>query len=122
MLGGLPIRMRRGKWIVILACLAILVVLPETPNSAGEAQGDHSVDLPSGSELKTGTGPLPSREPLYVSVRMKPSPRTLVAGESGSFEIEAFQNDRQNACMESGCGGSRHDLYFHHPGQWDCLH
>ena len=89
--------MRRGKWIAILACLAIMLVLPETLNSAGEAQGDHSIDLSPQPEPKTSTGTLPSRDPRYVSVRIKPSPRTLVAGESGSFEIEAFPIDHQNA-------------------------
>jgi di/tricarboxylate transporter len=86
-----------GKWIIVLVCLATMVVLPGTLNSASEAQVGHSEDLSGLPGLKTGTGGLPSREPRYVSVQMKPSPRTLVAGEAGTFEIEAFPKDPQSA-------------------------
>ena len=93
----MSIRTRMGKWILFLICLAVMVVLPGTLNSAGEIQAGPSQDLSAVPGLKAGKGGIPSREPRYVSIQIKPSPRRLVAGETGSFEIEAFPKDPESA-------------------------
>ena len=82
--------MRTKKWIIFVACLAGVGFLFGWARAAGEAKFVPSVNVSRIPELKTG---IPSREPRYISVRMKEPLQTLVAGETGSFEIEAYLNE-----------------------------
>lgn len=61
--------------------------------SAGEAQFVPARNVSRIPELKSGKGVIPSRTPRYISVRVKNPLQTLVAGETGSFEIEAYLNE-----------------------------
>lgn len=63
----------------------------------GDAQVVHSENLSRLPERKTVTKLIPSRGSRYISVRMKLPFRALVAGETGSFEIEASPNVPKNA-------------------------
>ncbi|MFH1488422.1 MAG: SLC13 family permease [Pseudomonadota bacterium] len=64
--------------IIVIAFMAVMVVLFGGLKSACRAA-------------------IPSREPRYITVRMKIPLQTLVAGENGSFEIEASPKDPKSA-------------------------
>jgi di/tricarboxylate transporter len=82
--------MKTKKWIIFIVCLAGMAFLFERTKSAGEAHFVPSMNVSRMSEFKTSVDGMPSREPRYISVRMKKPLQTLVAGETGSFEIEAY--------------------------------
>jgi len=84
--------MRTKKWIIFAVCIAGMAFLLGQASSAGEATFAPSMNVSRIPELKNGTGGVPSREPRYISVRMKKPLRTLIAGETASFEIEAYLN------------------------------
>jgi di/tricarboxylate transporter len=88
--------MRTKKWIVFVVCLAGMAFIFGRTTSAGEEQFAPSRNLTRTPELKSGTGVIPSREPRYISVRLKSPLQTLIAGETGSFEIEAYLNEPQS--------------------------
>ena len=85
--------MRTRKWIIFVVCLAGMASLFGRTSSADEAKFVPSVNVSRIPELKSAAGVVPSREPRYISVRMKNPLQTLVAGETGSFEIEAYLNE-----------------------------
>lgn len=85
--------MKSNKRIMIVFCLAGLAVLLGGTNVASRAQVARSKDLSRMVRRRTGPGVAPSRMPRYVSVRMEPPRQTLVAGETGSLELEAFLPD-----------------------------
>ncbi len=85
------------KRIIFITCLAVMAVFLGSLTSDGDTQVVHSKNLSRLPERKTVTGFIPSRGPRYISFRMKLPLRALVAGETGSFEIEASPNDPKNA-------------------------
>lgn len=85
--------MRTKKWIIFVVCLSGMAFLFGLTKSAGEAQFVPSRNVSRIPELKSETGVIPSREPRYISVRVKNPLQTLVAGETGSFKIEAYLNE-----------------------------
>ena len=85
--------MRTRKWIIFVVCLAGMAFFFGRARAAGEAKFVPSMNVSRIPELKSGSGVVPSREPRYISVRMKEPLQTLVAGETGSFEIEVHLNE-----------------------------
>jgi di/tricarboxylate transporter len=84
--------MRIRKRVIFFVCLTSLILLFGQARSVGEAEVASSLNGSGGQESKSGTGVIPSRGPRYISVRLKVPLQTLVAGETGSFEIEAYLN------------------------------
>ncbi|MBU2498052.1 MAG: hypothetical protein KKE57_04070 [Proteobacteria bacterium] len=82
--------MRTKNWIIFVVCLAGMAFLFGRTKSAGEVQLGLSRNVSGIPEVKTGAGAIPSRAPRYISVQMKKPLQTLVARETGSFEIEAY--------------------------------
>ncbi|MEJ2056416.1 MAG: hypothetical protein P8X39_01090, partial [Desulfofustis sp.] len=87
--------MKSKKWIIILVALAAMTALPGALNSADSphvfvTKNKNSPELVPAAQVSS------SRQPRYVSVRLKSAFRTLVAGETGTFEIEAILNQPKN--------------------------
>lgn len=82
--------MRISKWILLVSCLAVPAVILFTPFILSQkSQEAHALSPPLVQQtVSFGKAP-PSRSPRYISVRMKKSLETLIAGETGSFELEA---------------------------------
>lgn len=89
--------MRIKKWLIFTACLAGMAVLLWRSNSAGKAQIIHSTNVSRIPGVNTVGDIARSRQPRYVSVRMKAPLKTLVSGETGSFELEARLNEPGSA-------------------------
>ena len=70
-----------------------MFILLEGTESAGEAPFGTSMNMSQIPQWESGALVVPSREPRYISVRMKKPLQTLIAGETGSFEIEAYLNE-----------------------------
>jgi di/tricarboxylate transporter len=88
--------MKRLKFIFLLVCLAIPAVTLVFRH-AGSCQIVHEAQaLPTGLVQPPNT-PHHSRAPRYVSVRTKKPLPTLIAGETGSFELEARLKETKNA-------------------------
>jgi len=84
------------KRVIIVVFLAGMVFLFGPTTSADEALLAPAINVSGNPELKNGLGVIPPREPRYISVRMKEPLQTLVAGETGSFEIEAYLNEPES--------------------------
>ena len=81
--------MRTSKWILFIVCLAVPAVIVFNkfmPNH--KLQKAHALPPPFVQQLDTSGSAPPSRAPRYISVRMKKPIETLIAGETGSFELE----------------------------------
>jgi di/tricarboxylate transporter len=82
--------MRTSKWVLFVVCLvaaAVIIFNNFISNHKiieAPAQTSPFVQQP----VTFGTDPL-SRSPRYISVGMKKPLKTLIAGETGSFELEA---------------------------------
>jgi di/tricarboxylate transporter len=87
-----------SKWILFAVCLAIAVGIvsnqwaPNRNMQAAQALPPQFVQHPGAS-----VSPPPSRSPRYISVRMKKPLETMIAGETGSFELEARLNEPESA-------------------------
>jgi len=88
---------KNRKKIIVIAFMGVVIVLLGGFKSACRAQDVHSRNLFRMQELRSARNAIPSREPRYITVRMASPLPTLVAGEIGSFEIEAFPNDYERA-------------------------
>ena len=85
------------KRIFFLTYLGVIVFFLGCSITYGSAQVVHSENLIRPPERRPSTEIIPSRGPRYISVQMKLPLRALVAGETGSFEIEASLNAPKNA-------------------------
>ncbi len=85
------------KWIIIVVFLATMAAIVGTLNSSETAQVVRAKKEPPMLESETVDPVSRSRQPRHVSVRMEPVFRTLIAGETGSFELEARLNPSGNA-------------------------
>jgi len=85
--------MRTKNRIIFAVCLCGMFFLLGGTESAGEAPFGTSMNMSQIPRLESGAVVVPSREPRYISVRMKKPLQTLVAGETGSLEIEAYLNE-----------------------------
>ena len=78
---------KRFLWI---ACLSVsAAVIYSIPLSTRESWGAPPPSPPLPQPAAASDSVAPSRLPKYISVRMKQPLKTLIAGESGSFELEA---------------------------------
>jgi di/tricarboxylate transporter len=84
------------KWIIIVVVLAAMTAIPGVLDSTSSAQVLVTKNETSVPESEPAVHISSSRQPRYVSVRMKSAFRTLVAGETGKFEIEAILNQPKN--------------------------
>ena len=86
---------KRYLWLTCLAiAAAVILSLPFSPPTAWGGSPPSSL-LP-----KTTAAPdrvAMSRTPKYITVRMKQPLKTLIAGESGSFELEARLNTPEDS-------------------------
>lgn len=89
--------MRTKKPIILIVLLVGMAFLIGRSKSAGENHFDNTGAPPQVSELNLPLGVIPSRAPDYISVRMKRPLKTLIARETGSFELEARLNDPKSA-------------------------
>ncbi len=82
--------MRASKWVIFSVCLAIAAVfIVNNIISNHKIKKAHSPTPPFVQRpVTSGTAP-PSRAPRYIIVRMKKPLKTLIAGETDSFELEA---------------------------------
>jgi di/tricarboxylate transporter len=82
--------MRASKWVIFSVCLAIAAVfIVNNIISNHKIKKAHSPTPPFVQQpVTSGTAP-PSRAPRYIIVRMKKPLKTLIAGETDSFELEA---------------------------------
>ena len=88
--------MMAKKWIIIVLCLAAMAAIVGTLNSSETAQVVQAKKESPIPESETVGRVSRSRQPRHVSVRMEPAFRTLVAGETGKFELEARLNSQGN--------------------------
>jgi hypothetical protein len=88
--------MMAKKWIIIVVCLAAMAAIVGTLNSSEAAQVVQAKKESPIPESETVGRVSRSRQPRHVSVRIKPAFRTLVAGETGKFELEARLNSQGN--------------------------
>lgn len=95
--------MARKKWIIFILCLVGVVFIYE--KFVRKPQTIYPVKPPSTVGTKAETKVLSSQTLGHVSVRMKNPLQSLVAGDTGSFEIEATINDTGKA--------------YDHPLEWD---
>ncbi|MCF6245960.1 MAG: anion permease [Desulfobacula sp.] len=86
--------MTKKKWITITVCLAAAVF--GALNFTGRLQMIPTAKKSPVIKSKAQNLVARSRQPQYVSVYMKSDFRTLVAGETGSFELEARLNTIEN--------------------------
>lgn len=84
------------KRIIFIICLTVIGVFLETLTSDTDAQVPRSKNLSRLPERPLA-GSVPSRGPRYLSVQMRLPSQALVAGETGSFEIDVSPNDPRNA-------------------------
>jgi di/tricarboxylate transporter len=82
--------MRASKWVIFSVCLAIAAVfIVNNIISNHKIKKTHSPKPPFVQRpVTSGTAP-PSQAPRYIIVRMKKPLKTLIAGETDSFELEA---------------------------------
>jgi len=85
------------KWMIFAVCLAGMAFLFGQTQPAGEANLRPPKNAPSPPEPKPGIGAIPSREPRHVSIRLKEPLKTLIAGETGTFAIEASLKELKDA-------------------------
>ena len=90
--------MRVSKWVILSVCLAVAAFFSvNNIISNHKAKKAHSPASPFVQQPVTpGTTP-PSRAPRYIAVRMKKPLRTLIAGETDSFELEARLMTAENS-------------------------
>jgi len=93
--------MRNNKLIILIVLLVGTAFFMRRAKSAGETHFDNAGGTSQTSALKPPLGVIPTRAPHYISVRMKNPLKTLIAGETGSFELEARLNETK------GVDGSR---------------
>jgi di/tricarboxylate transporter len=82
-------QMKIKKRITFLLILIAIVFLFEGTKSSGEAQVIPHRNVALGQSSIAVIGKISPRDPRYISIRMKKPLQTLVAGETGSFELEA---------------------------------
>jgi hypothetical protein len=82
--------MRASKWVILSVCLAAAALfIVNNIISNHKIKKAHSPAPPFVQQPDaSGTRPS-SRAPRYITVRMKKPLRTLIAGETDSFELEA---------------------------------
>ncbi len=81
-----------------IACFTVSVVLiPGISFSTQGNRGTPTATLPLPQPMITAGRIAPSRMPEYIDVQMKRPLKTLIAGESGSFELEARLKIPENA-------------------------
>ena len=85
----------KKNWIIFVVCLIGAVVLYE--KSMNKPQKTYSGHISAISINKAGSGETSSQMSNYVSIRLKTPLQTLVAGGTGSFEIEASLNNTGKA-------------------------
>ena len=78
-----------NKWTVWLLCFLIMTAFLMRLHSNGYSQTDNEESFENQAEPTTVNESIPSREPHFLSIQMNLPLRALVAGETGSFEIEA---------------------------------
>ncbi|GAB6143835.1 SLC13 family permease [Desulfocicer niacini] len=89
--------MTTRKWIVIsvlLGTMAVVFGIPkftDTKKTIPVKEKSHMTKSNSNTEVER------SRQPHYVSVGLKQGFKTLIAGETGSFELEARLNETKNS-------------------------
>ena len=96
--------MRTTKWIIIVVSLTIpaFLIINTHPNiSARKIQVAQALPAPVTRPPAIPGPPTASRAPRYVSVRMKKPLKTLIAGETGSFELDARLPDSRGATGKS---------------------
>ncbi|MEJ2038000.1 MAG: SLC13 family permease, partial [Desulfosarcinaceae bacterium] len=83
--------MRMIKWIVIVSglTLAAFFIFSHSFSKRG-ALDAQALETPANAAAEMTGAARSSRAPHYISVRMKKPLETLVAGETGSFELEAY--------------------------------
>jgi di/tricarboxylate transporter len=82
--------MRPTKRILLVICLTLAVFFSfEHIPSIGKIQKAHALPSPPAQPATTPKAPSNSRAPRYVSVRTDVPLETLIAGETGSFELVA---------------------------------
>ena len=82
--------MRPARWALILVCIAVFSFFICThPDSSGGIKNGYAATIPAVQTTATTGHAFGSRAPRYIKVRMKTPIATLVAGETGSFELEA---------------------------------
>ncbi len=81
----------KKKWIIFVLCLAGALILYQ--KSLKKPQDYYSGNIPKVSSSKAGSRDVLSQDLRYVSIKMKTPLQTLIAGESGNFEIEASLNN-----------------------------
>lgn len=84
----------KKKWIVVALCLAGAMIFYQ--NSIKKPQDVYSKNISEMNSPEGGSRDVLSQDLRYVTVRMKSPLSTLIAGESGSFEIEASLNEPAN--------------------------
>jgi len=77
----------KKKWIIVVLCLAGALIFYQ--KSIRIPQDSNSVTISKPSSSNAGLGDVTSQDLRYISVTTKTPLPTLIAGESGSFEIEA---------------------------------
>jgi hypothetical protein len=94
---------KRFLWI---ACLSVSVaVIYNFPLSTRNSCGAPPLSPPLPEPAVASDSVTPSRLPEYIAVRMKQPLTTLIAGESGSFELEARLKVTENTTGK-GCDGT----------------
>jgi di/tricarboxylate transporter len=86
---------------ICLLTFIILVIFPTVVVSDTATDIDGSDELPSLSDQEIIKETIPSRDPDYVSIRLKIPHKALVAGDRGTFEIEAFPNNPEEVQKEN---------------------
>ncbi|WP_319407054.1 SLC13 family permease [uncultured Desulfosarcina sp.] len=85
--------MRTLRWLIVVVCLAVPTVIVVNPFIANHPFDEaFALPLSFAQQLDTSGSHAPSRSPRFVSVQMKKKLKTLIAGETGSFELEARLN------------------------------
>ena len=90
------IRMRNSKVILAEICLASIAVLLAGSNSSCGGAVASRANPPRESELETVPYNSFSQMPRYVSVRLEPPNATLIAGETGRFELKVQLKDTEH--------------------------
>lgn len=79
-----------------MVCLAVMAIILGTLNPSITGQVVRATKEPAIPKSKTVGRVSRSRQPRYVSIQMKSAFQSLVAGETGRFELEARLNDPGN--------------------------
>jgi len=94
--GGL-FSMTTRKWVIIPVLLGSMAVVFGTLNFTDKKKPIPVTKQSHMTESNSNTNVDRSRQPEYVSVGLKRGFKTLIAGETGSFELEARLNETKNS-------------------------